>query len=106
MTFAATRIIHVMAKTYLEITFKVADAKREQAVEIYKQYKTTILQTFESALSMELLVHVEGIQLLIGFNSVENAQEYLLSTLFNDKLVVALKPFMQGAPDVKIYSVV
>jgi len=50
-------------------------------------------------------VHVQDVQVLHGFDSIENAQEYLLSDLFNNDVVVALKPYLKANADIKIYNV-
>jgi len=94
-----------MAKAYLEITLKIDDADRAHAADVYKQYKSTFLETIPGALSKELLIHQEDVQVLHGFDSVEHAQEYLMSDLFNQDVVTSLKPYLKGTPDVKIYSV-
>ncbi|GGC39850.1 hypothetical protein GCM10011386_34920 [Parapedobacter defluvii] len=57
-------------------------------------------------MSKELLVHTEDVQVLHGFDSVESAQEYLMSDLFNQDVVTSLRPYLKGEPDVKIYRVV
>lgn len=85
-----------MAKAYLEITLKVDNADRKNAAGVYNQYKAPFLKTITGALSKELLVHVEDVQVLHGFNSAENAQEYLMSDLFNNDVVVALKPYLKA----------
>lgn len=95
-----------MAKAYLEITLKIDNADRECAAGVYDQYKTPFLETITGALSKELLVHVEDVQVLHGFDSAENAQAYLLSDLFNNDAVVALKPYLKANADVKVYTVV
>jgi hypothetical protein len=94
-----------MAKAYLEITLKIDNPDRESATGVYNQYKAPFLETITGALSKELLVHVEDVQVLHGFDSAENAQAYLLSDLFSNDVVVALKPFLKDSPDVKIYTV-
>ncbi|MBF9255796.1 hypothetical protein I2I11_21030 [Pontibacter sp. 172403-2] len=94
-----------MAKAYLEITLKIDAADREGAAGVYNQYKGPFLETIPGALSKELLVHVEDVQVLHGFDSAENAQVYLLSDLFNNDVVVALKPYLKDDPDVRVYTV-
>ncbi|MBO9618632.1 MAG: hypothetical protein J7539_06295 [Niabella sp.] len=95
-----------MAKAYLEITLQVEAANRANAAGVYNKYKAPFLETIKGALSKELLAHTDNVQVLHGFDSVINAQEYLLSRLFNDDVVVALRPYLTGQPDVKIYEVV
>lgn len=94
-----------MAKAYLEITLKIDDADRANAADVYKQYKAPFLETIQGALSKELLIHPEDVQVLHGFDNVEHAQEYLMSDLFNRDVVSSLKPYLKGAPDIKIYRV-
>lgn len=94
-----------MTKAYLEITLKVDNTDRANAAGVYNKYKAPFLETIKGALSKELLVHVEDVQVLHGFDSVENAQEYLLSELFNTDVVEALKPYLKDNPDIRIYAV-
>lgn len=94
-----------MAKAYLEITLQIGDADRPAAAGVYEKFKAPFLDTIPGALSKELLIHTEDVQVLHGFETKENAQEYLLSELFNNDVVVALKPYLQGAPVIKVYSV-
>ena len=94
-----------MAKTYLEITLKIDHADRGAAAGVYNQYKALFLESITGATSKELLVRDEDVQVLHGFNSANDAQAYLGSELFNNDVVVALKPYLKAAPDVRIYSV-
>ncbi|HEU0200130.1 MAG TPA: hypothetical protein VFR86_06805, partial [Burkholderiaceae bacterium] len=55
------------------------------------------------ARSKELLVRDEDVQVMHGFDSAEQAKAYLTSTLFNVDVVTALKPLLQGGPDIRIY---
>lgn len=95
-----------MAKSYLEITLKVNDVDRGSAAGIYSKYKAPFLQTIKGAVSKELLVRTEDVQVLHGFESVEDAAAYLATELFNNDVVVALKPYLQDNPEVRIYAVV
>ena len=56
--------------------------------------------------SKQLLVRQDDVQVLHGFTSLAEAEGYLKSDLFNQDVVVELKPFFQETPDIKIYSVV
>lgn len=95
-----------MTKAYLEITLKIDESDRSGAARVYNYYKTPFLETIEGALSKELLVHMQDVQVLHAFDSVEHAQAYLMSDLFNNDVVTALKPYLKDNPDVKIYTVV
>lgn len=89
---------------YLQITLKIADAKRPAAAGIYRKYKAPFLDTIAGARSKDLLVRNEDVQVLHGFDSAENANAYLQSTLFTADVVGALQPLLDAAPDVRIYQ--
>lgn len=95
-----------MLKAYLQITLTIEGVDRAGAAGIYSLYREPFLDTIKGALSNELLVHAEDIQILHGFDSAEHAQEYLMSDLFNDDMITSLKPYLTGEPNVKIYNVV
>ena len=95
-----------MTKAYLEITLTIEGLDRAGAAAVYTLYREPFLRTIKGALSKELLVHAEDVRMLHGFDSVESAQEYLASDLFNRDVVASLKPYLKGAPDIRIYSVV
>lgn len=94
-----------MTKAYLEITLKIDDADRPNAAGVYNQYKAPFLETIKGALSKELLIHAEEVQVLHGFDSAENAQNYLSSQLFENDVVETLKPYLKANPVIKIYNV-
>lgn len=94
-----------MVKSYLEITLKVDDADRASAAGVYSQYKAPFLENIKGATSKELLIRNEDVQVLHGFESAEDAQNYLSSELFNNDVVTALKPYLKDIPDVRIYTV-
>lgn len=90
---------------YLEITMKIKNANRPAAAMVYTNYRKAFLDTIPGALSKELLVREEDVQVLHGFDSMEHAQEYLNSKLFQDDVFVNLKPLWSTDPDVKIYTI-
>lgn len=89
---------------YLQINLNVAAKDRPAAAAIYSQFKGPFLAQAKGAKSKELLIRDEDVQVLHGFDSVENAKAYLASALFNQDVVTALKPLLQGAPDVRVYA--
>lgn len=90
---------------FLQITLKIANANRAAAAGIYQQYKAPFLSNIAGAKSKQLLVRDEDVQVLHGFDTVENANAYLKSALFNNDVVVGLKPLLDAAPDVRVYTV-
>jgi hypothetical protein len=88
---------------YLQITLRIAPANRAAATAVYEKYKAVFLNTAAGAKTKELLVRDEDVQVQHGFDSVENAHAYLQSALFTADVVVALKPLLELAPDVRIY---
>jgi hypothetical protein len=89
---------------YLQINLNVAAKDRPAAAAIYNQFKGAFLKQVSGARSKDLLVRDEDVQVLHGFDSVEQANAYLASALFNGDVVTALKPLLQGAPDVRVYA--
>lgn len=90
---------------YLEITMAIDNANRPAAAQIYTDYRQPFLNSIKGALSKDLLIRDEDVQVLHGFDSVENAQAYLQSELFQNDVFVGLQPLWSADPDVKIYSV-
>ena len=92
-------------KAYLEITMRIDNANRPAAAKIYTDYCAPFLNTIEGALTKELLIRDEDVQVLHGFDMAEHAAAYLNSELFNADVVKGLKPLWSAEPDVKIYTV-
>ncbi|MCR3758616.1 hypothetical protein KYB31_06350 [Clostridium felsineum] len=90
---------------YLEITMKIEEANREAAAKVYTDYRGPFLRTIEGALTKELLIREEDVQVLHGFDSVEHAKAYLSSEMFQNDVFVGLKPLWSADPSVKIYIV-
>jgi hypothetical protein len=104
VTFAQTNSKQV-AGAYLEVTLKVNDADRAAAAGVYLKYKKPFLKQIKGAVSKELLIRTEDVQVLHGFKTQADAEAYLKSDLFNNDVVSALKPYLQAAPEVRIYTV-
>lgn len=90
---------------YLEITMKINEENRPAAAKVYTDYRQPFLDTIEGALTKDLLIREEDVQVLHGFDSVEHAKAYLDSEMFKNDVFVGLKPLWSADPDVKIYSV-
>lgn len=90
---------------YLEITMKIDEANRPAAAKVYTDYRQPFLDTIEGALTKDLLIRDEDVQVLHGFDSAEHAQVYLSSAMFKNDVFVGLKPLWSTEPDVKIYTV-
>lgn len=91
---------------YLQITMKINEADRAGAAAVYTKYRSPFLDTIQGAVSKQLLVRGEDVQVLHGFESAADAENYLKSDLFMEDVFVELKPFWQADPDVRIYPVV
>ena len=92
-------------KAYLEITMVIPDANRPAAVKVYTDYRQPFLDTIKGAVTKELLIRDEDVQVLHGFDSVESAKAYLATEMFQNDVFVGLKPLWSSEPDVAIYSV-
>ena len=90
--------------TYLQITMHIAPENRPAAVDVYNKFKTPFLQTAPGARSKELLARDEDVQVLHGFDTDQQASDYLSSNLFNLDVVAGLKPLLQSDPEIRIYS--
>lgn len=91
-------------KAYLQITMKIDENNRPEAAEVYTKYREPFLETIEGALSKDLLVRDEDVQVLHGFDSKEHAEAYLESDLFQEDVFVGLKDLWTEDPDVRVYS--
>ena len=89
---------------YLEITMKISEENRPAAAKVYADYRQPVLDTIKGAVTKDLLIRDEDVQVLHGFDSVENAKAYLDSEMFKNDVFVGLKPLWSADPDVKIYS--
>jgi hypothetical protein len=92
-------------KAYLEITMIIDEANRPAAAKVYADYREPFLTQIKGAVSKELLIRNEDVQVLHGFDRVENAEAYLKSEMFNSDVFVGLKPLLSADPEVKIFSV-
>lgn len=92
-------------KAYLQITMKISNDNRPSAAKVYTDYRQPFLDTIKGALTKDLLIRDEDVQVLHGFDSAENAQAYLSSELFQNDVFVGLKPLWDADPEVKIYTV-
>jgi hypothetical protein len=90
--------------TYLQITLKVSSANRPAAAGVYQQYRAPFLDTVAGAKSKELLVRDDDVQVLHGFATLDQANAYLTNPLFTADIVTALRPLLDAAPEIRIYS--
>lgn len=95
----------MIIKAYLEITMKIKEANRGVAAKVYTDYREPFLKTIDGALTKDLLIRDEDVQVLHGFDSIEYANAYLNSDLFKNDVFTGLKPLWDAEPCVKIYTV-
>ena len=91
-------------KAYLEITMKIADENRAAAAKVYSDYREPFLKQIKGAMTKELLVRDDDVQVLHGFDSTENAQAYLESQMFTEDVFTGLKPLWSNDPEARIYE--
>lgn len=92
-------------KAYMEAIMFVEPENRPAAAEVYSTYRQPFLDTIEGALTKELLVRDEDVQVIHGFDSLEHAKAYLESDLFANKVAPALKKTWSEDPDIRFYEV-
>ena len=90
---------------YLEVTMRIDADKRPAAAKVYTDYREPFLTTIPGALTKELLVREEDVQVLHGFDTVDHAKAYLESELFKGSVFPGLSPLWTDDPCVKIYAV-
>lgn len=91
-------------KAYLQITLDIPDESRPAVAKVYNDCRKPFLDTIEWAVSKNLLIRTEDVQVLHGFDSVEHAQNYLQSDMFKNDVFVGLQPLWKQDPDVRIYG--
>lgn len=92
-------------KAYLEITMVISEENRPAAAKVYTDYRGPFLSQIKGATSKELLIRDEDVQVLHGFDSIENAEAYLDSDMFKNDVAVGLSPLWSADPDVRIYTI-
>lgn len=92
-------------KAYLEITMNIPAENRSSAAKVYTDYRKPFLDTIEGALTKDLLLRDEDVQVLHGFDSADHAQAYLSSDMFKNDVFVGLQPLWTADPEVRIFTV-
>lgn len=90
---------------FLQINMKVKEEDRAAAAGVYMKYRQPFLDEIKGAVSKQLLVREEDVQVLHGFVSVADAENYLKTNLFTQDVVVELTPYFQADPEIRIYTV-
>lgn len=93
-------------KAYLEITMKIINSNRPAAAGVYTKWREPFLRTIKGALTKQLLIRDEDVQVLHGFDSKEHAEAYLSSDLFKQDVFTGLQPLWDADPEVRIYTIV
>ena len=77
---------------------------RPAAAKIYFDYRQPFLDNIEGALTKELLIRDEDVQVIHGFDSMEHARAYLETDLFKTKVAPGLQPTWAAEPDIRFYE--
>ena len=89
---------------YLEITMKINPENCPAATKVYTDYRGPFLEQIDGALTKELLIREEDVQVLHGFDSAAHAEAYLQSELFPKDVFVGLQPLWIADPVVRVYT--
>lgn len=92
-------------KAYLEVTMTINPENRPAAAKVYTDYRQPFLDTINGALTKELLIRDEDVQVIHGFDSMEHAKAYLETELFTTKVAPSLQPTWAADPDIRFYEV-
>lgn len=72
------RKIQPAVRAYLQITLEIPEGRREEAItRVYLPNRQRFLDRIEGAVSMDLLLRPEDVQILIGFDTLDRARAYL-----------------------------
>jgi hypothetical protein len=92
-------------RAHLLITVKISESRREEMIDqVYEPNRTRFLERISGAISKNLLLRREDIAVLHGFDTVESAEAYLQSDLYN-QVVQLLAEYQEENPTVALYSV-
>jgi len=97
--------VMIETNAFLEITLKVEESNRASAAQVYSKYKNPFLNSIKGAVSKQLLLRKDDVQVLHGFEKVEDAESYLTTVLFSKDIVSELGPLLVADPEVRIYHV-
>lgn len=103
LTLGGTATMALAETAFLEITLNVDEVNRPAAAAVYTKYKTPFPKTVPGALSKQLLLRDEDVQVLHEFSSAAAAEEYLKNPLFTKDFVGELKPLLAADPEIRIY---
>jgi hypothetical protein len=92
-------------KAYLQVIMTIDTENRAAAAKVYTDYRQPFLDTIDGALTKELLIRDEDVQVVHGFDSMEHAQAYLNTPLFKEKVAPGLQPTWSADPDIRFYTV-
>ena len=92
-------------KAYLQVIMTINPENRAAAAKVYTDYRQPFLDTIDGALTKELLIRDEDVQVVHGFDSMEHAQAYLNTSLFKEKVAPGLQPTWSADPDIRFYTV-
>ena len=94
-----------MTTAYLQIVLKVNLADRGELTNTYNKFKNSFLEQIKGATTHELLIGDEEVQLLYGFDNLEDAEAFLSTELYNNVVLVALKPLIFDNPKIRVFNV-
>ena len=87
---------------YLEVTLQLDPQDRAAATALYRKYRPHFLAAIPGARSM--LIRQHDVQVLHGFATEKQAQDYLASGAFAADVVMPLRPLLKAEPRVRLYS--
>ena len=99
------RKIQPAIRSFLQITLVVPTPKREEAItKVFLPGRQRFLDRIPGAVTMDLLVREEDLQVLHGFDTMENASAYLKSPI-GKEILGQLAEISDGKPSIAVYNV-
>ncbi len=99
------RQIQPAVRAYLQMTLQIPQTKREEAItKVYLPNRQRFLERVAGAVSMDMLVREEDLQILVGFDTLENARAYLASSA-GKEITSQLAGYARKEPVTAFYDV-
>ena len=91
-------------RAYLQETFTLASTSREEMIlQVYAPHRPRFLGRVAGAVSINLLLREEDVQILYGFDTLESAKSFLESAYFGETDDLLAK-YRKGSAALALYA--
>lgn len=93
------------AKAYVVLTADVPADKRDSASRDYYMNKASFLNDIDGAVNKELLKRDQDLMIVAGFSSLDSANAFLSTELYQKDIFTGMKKYSSKEPVVQVYCV-